>query len=68
MNVGACGLGLIEGIRVLVDNGGMVVAVTGRGVGVAEGMNDMNGRNKQQQAAVGKRINITIKRRRMDIL
>lgn len=66
--MGASGLEIIEGIRVLVDTGAMVVAVTGRGVGVAEGMKDMNGRNKQQQAAVGKRINITIKRRRMDIL
>jgi len=62
------GLGVIEGISVGVNGLEVNVEVTGGGVSVTEGTIWMNGRIKQQQDAAGKRINIIIKRRRMDIL
>jgi hypothetical protein len=62
------GLGVIEGISVGVNGLEVNVEVTGGGVSVTEGTICMNGRIKQKQDAAGKRINIIIKRRRMDIL
>lgn len=78
VNVDARGIGVNEGIRVGVDSGGVVVAVwgsggvvvpvKGRGASVTEGIIWKKVRNKHQQHAVGKRMNIIIKKRRMDIL
>jgi hypothetical protein len=68
VNVAASGLFVSDGIGIGVDNGGMVVAVRGWGVNMTEGKIWRNGRNKHQQDTAGMRMNIIIKKRRMDIL
>jgi hypothetical protein len=68
VNVGTTGLLVNDGIRVGVDIRGGIVAVMGSEVSVTVGKICVNGRIKHQQHAAGKRINIIIKKRRMDIL
>jgi accessory colonization factor AcfC len=60
VNVGGRGLGVNEGIWVVVEDGGMVVAVWGSGVVMTEGIICKKGRNKHQQDTAGMRINIII--------
>jgi len=62
------GLGVNEGVIVSVDDGRMLVAVGGREVNVAVGAGWKKSCEKLPQATVSMRMNIIIKKRRMDIL
>jgi hypothetical protein len=62
------GLGVDDGVMVGVDDEGRIVAVAGREVNVGVGAGWMKERVIPPQATVSMRVNIIIKKRRMDIL
>jgi hypothetical protein len=61
VEVGGSGLGVRDGVRVGVDDGGMVEVIAGWEVSVAVGAGWMNGFEKLPQETTIKRMNIIVK-------
>jgi hypothetical protein len=61
VEVGGSGLRVRDGVRVGIDDGGMVDVIDGWEVSVAVGVGWMNGFEKLPQETIRKRMNIIIK-------